>query len=152
MYRVLLAQEKPTSSCQTSCKFDGRRCHWIIKCLVESWIEIEQRWARCSTYNPPHGISLNRKIAEVGIPWAPPLNVKNHVIVSTMVSVTAPCIGIPWLSTIVHSGYDLYRWVLLSISSLHIQDTSQLRTPVVVHVLNRAVPLYIYFITKEWIF
>jgi hypothetical protein len=35
------------------------------------WLEIEGRWTRYSTYSPPHRISLNKKIAEVGLTHEP---------------------------------------------------------------------------------
>jgi hypothetical protein len=51
--------------------------------LSDLWSErrrFEVRWARCSTYSPPHSISLNKKIADVWLTHEPRPLRQNHVI------------------------------------------------------------------------
>jgi hypothetical protein len=65
------------------------------------WVEIEGRWARCSTYSPPHRISLNKKVAEVGLTHEP-----------------RPYVRITWLSIVVVGNKlcsapvcsEIYEW------------------------------------------
>jgi hypothetical protein len=58
------------------------------------------RWAKCTTYSPPHRIPLNKKIAEVGLTQEPCPLIQNHVAwLSTVYSVTPvrPYVGFYFL-------------------------------------------------------